>query len=448
MLSPPTGHANAFFRDPYSFHDILRRYSVTGRCPVVFILSDSFGGESIVRDLFPKNVQVSLGIDNISFNPVAPTSMTKVLTRVAQNEASQGHVNFTMPSKETLEELTSASSGDIRGAINALQFTCLQDPDVAAYFKSLKKSSFTKKESFSGKLQKRTGKGRDSSSKSREDSRGETRHTPAIGGRDHSMFLFRALGKILHSKRDPRDENSPRLPVHLSSHERDPLTFNPEEVVEKTHMSSEFFTSYLHQNYLDFYSDIDDVVSASTYLSDADHLTIDWTSRSTLQQYSSCVAARGVIHCNSKRSHSGRSGGGGGGWKPLHKPQWFEVNRKYRNGALTARHLFSGHCWTPVDLQTQLLPFLALINVPLNSPGQITFIQEVCKFTDSNYQTRTWPEKLDEKDVHSVLRNEEESMPVAAPKSVGEDESSQAALSVQGSQSSDEEIVIEDFDDD
>ena len=41
-------------------------------------------------------------------------------------------------------------------------------------------------------------------------------------------------------------------------------------------MNGEFFTSYLHENYLDFYTSIDDVVRASEYLSDADYVIRDW----------------------------------------------------------------------------------------------------------------------------------------------------------------------------
>ncbi|XP_077981912.1 cell cycle checkpoint protein RAD17-like [Glandiceps talaboti] len=437
---------NVFFRDSYSFHDILRKYSATGRCPLVFIVSDSFGGESAIRDLFPKDLQQSIGVENISFNPVAPTSLMKTLTKISQNEANQGHKTFTMPSKDTLEELVSVSAGDIRGAINALQFTCLQDPSVASYFASIAKPSFTKKKSFSGKPQKSlpTAKRKDSRHKDESGSHG---NMPAIGGRDHSMFLFRALGKILYCKRDPKEEDKPALPPHLARHERDPLNFVPEDVVERTHLSSEYFTSYLHQNYLDFYTDIEDIVDASHYLSDADHLTIDWASRSSLREYSSCVAARGVIHCNSARGRSG-STSGGGGWKPLHKPQWFEVNRKYRDGALTAKHLFSGHCWTPTDLQTQLLPYLALINVPLNNPGQISFIQEVCKFT--RHPTRTWHEKLDEKDVGSLKEDNDDDnvvLPAAANKNTEEEGIGQSDFTTPGGPSGDEEIIIEDFDD-
>ena len=41
-----------------------------------------------------------------------------------------------------------------------------------------------------------------------------------------------------------------------------------------------------------------------------------------------------------------------------------------RESCAAAKGLFIGHCWTPVDLQTQLLPYLAIINIPLKNPGK------------------------------------------------------------------------------
>ena len=34
-----------------------------------------------------------------------------------------------------------------------------------------------------------------------------------------------------------------------------------QDVLDRTHLSSEVFNLYLHQNYLEFFDDIDDVVS-------------------------------------------------------------------------------------------------------------------------------------------------------------------------------------------
>lgn len=47
-------------------------------------------------------------------------------------------------------------------------------------------------------------------------------------------------------------------------------------VVERSQTSGEFFSLCLHQNYLDFFSEIADVDRASDYLSDADLLIGNW----------------------------------------------------------------------------------------------------------------------------------------------------------------------------
>lgn len=55
------------------------------------------------------------------------------------------------------------------------------------------------------------------------------------------------------------------------------LSFSHQLVIERSHMSGEFFNLYLHQNYVDLFSDVEDVARASEYLSDADFLTAEWT---------------------------------------------------------------------------------------------------------------------------------------------------------------------------
>ncbi|CAJ0931756.1 unnamed protein product [Ranitomeya imitator] len=56
---------NQFYRDPSSLHDILRKFVKTGRCPLVFIISDSLSGDSHQRRLFPKEIQDDLCVCNI-----------------------------------------------------------------------------------------------------------------------------------------------------------------------------------------------------------------------------------------------------------------------------------------------------------------------------------------------------------------------------------------------
>lgn len=68
------------------------------------------------------------------------------------------------------------------------------------------------------------------------------------------------------------------------------LSLSRQRVIERSHMSGEFFNLYLHQNYLDFFSDLEDVVRASEYLSDADFLTAEWS----VSSYKISLAAQNI----------------------------------------------------------------------------------------------------------------------------------------------------------
>ncbi|KAF6126792.1 RAD17 checkpoint clamp loader component [Phyllostomus discolor] len=294
---------NQFYRDSHTLHEVLRTYVQIGRCPLIFIISDSLSGDNNQRLLFPKEIQEECAISNISFNPVAPTIMMKFLNRIVTIEANKNGGNITVPDKTSLELLCQGCSGDIRSAINSLQFS------------SSKGASSTELE-------------------------------------------------------------SPRLPSHLSEHERDTLLVHPEEVVEMSHMPEELFNLYLHQNYVDFFAEVDDLVRASELLSFADIISGDWNTRSLLREYSTSIATRGVIHSNRARGFA-HCQGGGSSFRPLHKPQWILINRKYRENCLAAKALFSDFCLPALCLQTQLLPYLALLTIPMRNQAQISFIQDI-----------------------------------------------------------------------
>ncbi|XP_048662021.1 cell cycle checkpoint protein RAD17 isoform X4 [Marmota marmota marmota] len=294
---------NQFYRDSHTLHEVLRKYVQIGRCPLIFIISDSASGDNNHRLLFPKEIQEECSIANISFNPVAPTIMMKFLNRIVTIEANKNGGKIIVPNKTSLELLCQGCSGDIRSAINSLQFSS--------------------------------------------------------------------------SKGAPLTElDSPRLPSHLSEHERDTLLIQPEEVVEMSHMPGELFNLYLHQNYIDFFMEVDDLVRASEFLSFADVLSGDWNTRSLLREYSTSVATRGVMHSNKARGFA-HCQGGGSSFRPLHKPQWFLIFKKYRENCMAAKALFSDFCLPALCLQTQLLPYLALLTIPMRNQAQISFIQDI-----------------------------------------------------------------------
>uniref|UniRef100_A0A8C2WSW4 RAD17 checkpoint clamp loader component n=1 Tax=Cyclopterus lumpus TaxID=8103 RepID=A0A8C2WSW4_CYCLU len=375
---------NQFYRQPSSLHDILRRFVKTSRCPLVFIVSDSLSGDSSSRFLFPREVQEELDISGISFNPVAPTTMMKVLTRISAAQAGKSCGRMCVTDQAVLETLCSGSSGDVRSAINSLQFSSLPDTSLEKGLWGMKKDGRATSLGKAGSRRNPRGK----KSKLTKELEGEQ----AIGGKDASLFLFRALGKILHCKRD--------LPSHLSHHHREPLLVEPELAVERSHMSGDFFNLYLHQNYLDFFSEVEDVERASEYLSDADLLASDWTSRSTMGQYGSSVATRGLLHSNSQQVSVG--------FRPLHKPNWLLVNKKHRENCLAAQSLFRGFCLTPVSLQTELLPYLAKLSNPMRNPAQIAFIQDVGQMSLRRFPGRLKLEALVDKEPAQLDKDSEE----------------------------------------
>ncbi|XP_063051528.1 cell cycle checkpoint protein RAD17 [Engraulis encrasicolus] len=382
---------NQFYRNPGCLHDILRRFVKTGRCPLVFIVSDSLSGDRGSRLLFPREVQEELNITNVSFNPVAPTSLMKVLSRIATLEAGKSGGRISVPDKASLDLLCTGSSGDIRSAINSLQFSSLTDL-------SLEKSLWAAKKGKSVVAPPKKAAGSKAKVRSRSSrSTDAQEESQAIGGKDASLFLFRALGRILYCKREvfePSEE--PKLPEHLSEHRRDKLLVDPELVVERSHMSGEFFSLYLQQNYVDFFSDVDDVARASEYLSDADFLTAEWTHRSTMLGYGSSVATRGLIHSNSARARADCHTNVG--FRPLHKPHWLLVNKKYRENCQAAQSLFISFCLTPVGLQTELVPYLNKLNNPLRNPAQIAFLQDVGHLPLRKFPGRLKLEALSDKD--------------------------------------------------
>ncbi|NXY78779.1 RAD17 protein, partial [Glareola pratincola] len=379
---------NQFYRDPSSLHEILRRFVRTSRCPLIFIISDNFSGDSNQRLLFPTEILEELSISSISFKPVAPTNMMKVLNRIAATEASMNREKNYALDRTSLELLCRGCSGDIRSAINSLQFSSMKDCSLEKKFWSRKKRSSTLK-CEAAAVSKASKKSKSSTS--------EDQDIQPIGGKDASIFLFHALGKIIYCKREPVSESEfPQLPTHLSEYHRDTLLIQPEDIVEKSHMSGSMFNLYLHQNYVDFFSDIDDVVRASEYLSTADVLCSNWSTRLVMEEYSASVATRGVIHSNTSRAFAHHQGGMG--FRPLHKPQWFFINKKYQENCLAAKSLFSSFCLPPECLQTELLPYLAMLANPMRNQAQIAFIQDVGRLPLKRHFGRLKLETLTDKD--------------------------------------------------
>ena len=195
--------------------EFLDTIAGVGTVPVVLIISDGENGRKGKGALLPQDWLARVGAKTIAFNPVTSINMVKLLTRIALEESQKGERKFRIPEKTALENLAESVGGDLRGAINALQFSCLNEvADLREAFHSVNAASKSKKKP------EQEGKRKPSS-------------LSKIGGRDQRLQLFHALGKVLYSKRGEVEE-SWQLPRILRKHTRNQLLACPEEVMTTT----------------------------------------------------------------------------------------------------------------------------------------------------------------------------------------------------------------------
>jgi len=375
-----------FTRNVDSFHSVLRRYRSHGRCPLVFILGSSDGG-SLEHLLFPKSLQSELGIETISFNAAAPTVLSKMLLKIADQESASGCSSLRMPDAEVMEQLVVASHGDIRAAINALQFYCQTSVNDVCQLTCGQTAHTKRKYDRKNKVAK-TSVGNNKKTKVASDS------DSSICGRDSMLTLFHAVGKVLHCKRDSMMSSSDDLlPDHMSDLRRRSLLVDPEDIADKVHLTCEQFVAFLHQNFIDFHTEIDDVVSTASYLSDCETLTTNWTTKQILQSYAVSVASRGCLF-------NMPNGPTSVGWKPLHKPQLTDVIRKINQHAAFTQDLFASYCLPLVCLHTELFPYLVMCAGHSGlSRAQAAHVDSVARLVVNAFAGCARLERLNERDA-------------------------------------------------
>jgi len=360
---------NVVLQDPATFHSLLRTYSCVSKFPAVFILSTGAGIASSEHKLFPKDLQTELGIVNISFNPISTTNLVKALQRILSEESNvPAKIAKTSRDKPYLESLSDCSGGDLRSAINSLQFSG---------------SNYGMKANSSAARGKTRGATTSRSKKTTSTNRSEGPSAGGVGGRDMSLYLFRALGKVLYCKRDKESKiaDTHKLPESLKEMERIPLLVNPEEVLDKVELSHASFQMFLHHNYPSFFTSLDDLVRAAEYISLTDALTAEWTEQQeVLQEYASQVTVRGLLHANTAVS--------GGSWKPLHKPQWTAVYKSLLTKTLEAKEAFKECQWPDEELLTQLVPYMVYTGIPSKYYKYKGLVDELGRLDRSNLLRR------------------------------------------------------------
>ncbi|CAF1608580.1 unnamed protein product [Adineta ricciae] len=165
--------------------------------------------------------------------------------------------------------------------------------------------------------------------------------------KDTCLSLFQGLGRILYKK--DYEENS----TDESKNQQ------PENLIEQCHISASTFIGFLFENYLDFYSLLDDIGQLCDHLSITEYILNDWETRSQLVSISSSIACRAVRLCNSTLVSRG--------FRPMRKPQENEIkSRAQKNRTiLTTNKLYYG-C-SEEEYFTTILPYQACLLKVSNS---------------------------------------------------------------------------------
>ncbi|KAI0368564.1 Rad17-domain-containing protein [Pilatotrama ljubarskyi] len=260
-----------------SFHSALEAFvnSTEGSvAPLVIIISDAgLRGENPeedtprwksrtneamdVRNVLPPSLLHSPYVTQISFNPIATTYMRTALKTLLDRHFSSSSSSGARPSKDVLDVIIESSNGDIRSAVMALQFACTAENSSRTRIKPAKGSS------------KRAGKTQGPSARVMLE---------AVTRREQSLALFHLLGKIMYNKRkgdppsssasardirkdqeiDARLKDPPPLPPHFKHHERRPSRVDVESLYADTPIDASLLSLYIHQNYTQYCSTLDE----------------------------------------------------------------------------------------------------------------------------------------------------------------------------------------------
>lgn len=211
----------------------------------------------------------------------------------------------------------------------------------------------------------------------------------SIGSKDENLTLFRILGRILHNKRLTEFSSIEKnLPEHLNHHKRALLSFDPDAMFDKSFLGPDAYLASLHQNYINFSNDIELLALASDYLSEADTLMHDWSTRSSLASCQASLITRGVLFSLSNADKSG--------WKPLYKSATYNLFSKIAKAKEELlQHFYLVNSNTE-KLVMEILPFYTNIGCRNLSSEQFRVAIKISRF-GKNF--RVEHEKLEDEDL-------------------------------------------------
>eukprot|EP01103_Thecamoeba_quadrilineata_P014678 TRINITY_DN4428_c0_g1_i1.p1 TRINITY_DN4428_c0_g1~~TRINITY_DN4428_c0_g1_i1.p1 ORF type:complete len:639 (+),score=126.97 TRINITY_DN4428_c0_g1_i1:59-1918(+) len=384
-----------------TFRNIINEYLALCRYPLVFILSDTSQSNNFT--LF-REIMSSPNVTVVKLNSVTTLNITKVLTRIAQAEGCK-------VSPQEMNSIAESSGGDLRNSIVSLQLFCKKCPSLPRSLPLPKQ----KRGSAAERAKSKKRKSRDDEDNSPETTQERSRTI----NKDVNLTLFHALGKILYNKRKNPEK------ILEEEWQRNEPESNPEEVMKLFHIEPSKWSLFLQENYLTFFSDIDDISSAADYLSSGDLLSTYFGESPSMIENTFSVINRGLMYSNRHPAQ----------YKYTHlvKPQHLEVERKmtqnygFFENLLTSNPDPTFFSTSNVTQLSELLPYLYMIlsrskKIFLKNDSYL-LLHKLCSFTrgNANFSGKfTGEHQEDENSVSEFDRDDQTTTDVSSPRSLHE----------------------------
>eukprot|EP01125_Pyxidicula_operculata_P003567 TRINITY_DN1463_c0_g1_i1.p1 TRINITY_DN1463_c0_g1~~TRINITY_DN1463_c0_g1_i1.p1 ORF type:complete len:817 (+),score=129.60 TRINITY_DN1463_c0_g1_i1:23-2473(+) len=381
------------------FQDAVKNHILNSSVstPCVFINSDSGSGSNTVDFLFSKDVLNDPKVLVIKFNPIVVAEIKKCLNRIIESEIDSSELSTKLPSySQNIESIAETCMGDIRSAINTLQFATsnietkkqTNQPNKVTVTKTRKKA---KKDTGSTTLVSSNNPSKDL----------------FCTGRDFSLSLFHALGKVFYNKR-LESVHTPSPSKHLISNaayelnsclklhagyklreslERTTMKSDPSSFYKDVYVDAPIFNQFLQENYIKFFDDITDVDKACSYLSDSSLLSDSvnsyvWRNFEQVQDlYCWNLSTRGIMWSNEHQTKSQ--------FTPLVKPHITTLKKTSQNNSTLLTKIYSNYqkfskgngqesikVESINSLSTDLIPYVAMMLNSSGSSGMVNMVPQ------------------------------------------------------------------------
>ena len=274
--------------------------------PIIFVLSHAQSSDtSTPWQLFTRDILEHPSVKLLEFNPVNSMLIRKTLTSILKEE------KLSLPKKD-LDALVESCSGDIRSAVNSLEWLAeKQTNPVVSSSSSRSKSTDINSDYTQMEMMKKSSTSK-SGSTTTQDEYTRVKVIPALM-RDVSLSLFHSLGKIMYVKRlrEGDIDDAGNVVYELAAHEtipkssplyRMPLKASP-ETIHASNVGHDnaggLLMHYMHENYIKFFGSLEDAASAIDYLAAADIFSSGpFRENALLSEYSDLIAMRGILYSN------------------------------------------------------------------------------------------------------------------------------------------------------